>query len=198
MTNLFNGLVYVKKSVKSGGLYELTLVFKDLSSQFRGIDAQIGDVVYCRAPDGKGQRLEIKAIALKVSSQIICTVQPQNAFPYIPTQWCALVRETENHQYPQFPVGLPLAIRGIMESYFAWKVDFLSGNTEVSCSGNLITAAQVKGSETVCLNNEDGTKTKITLLELRKYMHIFKAPDGEQHEFKVTNEGQLIGRPPQY
>lgn len=198
VTNLFNGRVYLLQSSKRGGFFDIRLVaFADYTGYFKGSDAQVGDVVFLRGMDGKGQRLVITAISSKSISEIVCTVEPESqSVRYLPQQVCAIVRETPNRKYPQFPVGLPQAIRSIMESYYAWLADFAFED----CSDNLLTAADLTGDETLCgLTLPNGLKRGITLSELRKWMHTWTLPNGSDMQMNVLDTGQFNGvTPPQY
>lgn len=197
VTNLFNGKVYVKPLTKSGSSFNVGITFQDETSYFKGSDAQIGDVLFVRAMTGRYFRLFITAIQFQNYRTINATViDPTNGgFTYLVAQHCALVRETPIRKYPMFPPGIPPVLRGAMESYYAVLADY-----QDSCSGDLITASDVQGTETICLENEDGTQSKIALSELRKYMHTWKTPNGNDYFFdKVTDAGQLEGStPPQY
>ena len=76
-----------------------------------------------------------------------------------------------------------------------------TNNTEVTsnCNGNLISAGDIVGTETVCLTSQDGlTQFKISLVELRKWMHTFEI-NGKKFLFETNETGQLEGdTPPQY
>ncbi len=191
VANLFNGRIYLAKSVKRGGLYDLTLAFSDTTSYWRGIDARIGDVVFLRGQDGKGYRLVITAFQRKLASQIWCTVQPTTPLSILPPQYCAIVRETPNRKFPMFPSGLPLAIRSIMESYYAVIDDNL---TESGCDGEIITHTQVVGSETICLQKADGSKAKITIDELREYILILTNSNDENYRLGVGFMGAMFNQ----
>jgi hypothetical protein len=75
-----------------------------------------------------------------------------------------------------------------------------TNNNEVTshCNGDLIGAADIIGNETVCLTAADGrTQLKITLSELRKYMHTFEI-GSQKFLFKSNEFAQLEGDTPQY
>lgn len=197
----FNGLVRVLSITRiNGGFFDLRLSFQDKRGTFNGSNVEIGDMVYIRGLDGKGYRLTVTQITLKSFNFIECRVQPDSPIWTFQMQGCVIVRETTNWKYPMFPQDTPKPLLTLMLNHYAILADRLDGNTEGVCSGNLITAGDVKGTETICLENEDGTKSKISLSELRKYMHTWKTPTGTDYYFKEVSEaGQMMGStPPQY
>jgi hypothetical protein len=72
-------------------------------------------------------------------------------------------------------------------------------NNASGCNGNLISAGDLVGTETVCLTSQDGlTQYKISLTELRKWMHTFEY-GSKKFLFETNEHGQLEGdEPPQY
>ena len=190
VANQFNGRVYLAQSVKRDGFFDITLAFTDFTSYYRGIDAQIGDVVFLRGQDGKGYRLVVTAFQRKLASQITCTVSTDTSLSILPPQYCAIVRETPNRKFPMFPIGLPLAIRSIMENYYAVIDDSLPFGVG-GCTGDLITHTQVQGTETVCLQKADGTQAKITVDELREYFLIMTNSTDEKYRLGIGLNGAM-------
>ncbi len=190
VTNQFNGRVYLAQSVKRDGFFDITLAFTDFTSYYRGIDALIGDVVFLRGQDGKGYRLVVTAFQRKLASQITCTVSTDTPLSILPPQYCAIVRETPNRKFPMFPIGLPLAIRSIMENYYAVIDDSLPIGVG-GCTGDLITHTQVQGTETICLQKADGSQAKITIDELREYILIMTNSTDEKYRLGVGFMGAM-------
>jgi hypothetical protein len=196
--NLFNGRVFVEKSVKRGGLFELTLAFHDLTGYWRGIDAQMGDVVYCRALDGKGRRLVIQEIVSKQAALIVCIVQPDTALNFVSSEFCALMRETPNRQFPQFPVGLPSALEKIILSYFAVKADELLDNTEGSPCGSALplTQDQITGEEMICATLPNGKKAPVSLNVIMEWILTRPTPDAsKKFRLDINNWGTMDNKP---
>lgn len=193
VANLFNGRTYLAKSVKRDGLLDITLSFVDFTGYWKGTDAQIGDVVFIRGQDGKGYRLVVTNIISKKASQIVCTVEVDGATQrFLPSQYCAIVRETPNRGFPMFPSGLPLAIRSIMESYYAVIDDSLT--TEGGCQGEEITRNNITGYETICLKMADGTHKGISLNELREWMLTLTNSTDENYRLGIGFMGAMFNQ----
>lgn len=191
VTNLFNGRTHISQVVRKGGdSFDIKLSFWDLTGYWTGSDAQIGDVVFVRGMDGKGVRLILTAISKKYASQIFCTVQAESPV-FIQSQYCAIVRETANHQYPQFPAGIPVAIKSIMESYYAYLVDL---NTEGGCkSGVQLTQNDLTGVESFCIM-QDGKQKQIELSELVEYILTLTSKGGSKYRLGVGELGQMLNK----
>lgn len=191
VTNLFNGRVYLAKSVKRDGFFDITLAFSDTTSYWKGTDAQVGDVVFLRGQNGKGYRTVITEFQRKLASRIECTVSTDTPLSILPPQYCAIVRETLNRKFPMFPPNLPTPIRGIMESYYAVIDDNLFSSENGGCTGDLITHTQVQGTETICLQKADGSQAKITVDELREYFLIMTNSDQEKYRLGIGFMGAM-------
>jgi hypothetical protein len=188
--------------VKIGYSFSLKLVgFVDATKHFTAQNAQIGDVIFIRGFNNKAYRLEITAIHAKNAVNIECDVRDESNTlnTSFPLQVAAIVRETPHRQYPMFPVGIPPVLEKLMLDWYAILAD--RPDTEGgACTGNLKLAGDIVGTETICMENADGSKSKITLTELRKWMHTWKTLTGADYYFDtVTEAGQMVGStPPQY
>jgi hypothetical protein len=200
VTTLFNGRGYLRPKGKSGTTYHFDIVnFIDESSKYNGNLIALGDVVFVRSLDGNYYRLLVSEIVRKSPYNLeLKAIDPTGACGYIIAQNTAIVRETPIHKYPQFPNGIPSVLRSALESYYAVLADYEAANT--ACDGSVIIASDIVGEETMKIEKADGSCVRITLTELRKYMHTFVAPNNTLHLFEVNSDSQLFGdiAPPQY
>ena len=194
--SIFNGKGFIRPISKTAATHHFEIQnFSDASSKFNGTNIQLGDIVFVRSLSGVFFRLIVSEIKRKspFSLELLAIDVVGNLGNIVP-QNVAIFRETLNHQYPQFPNGIPSVMRAALESHYAILADVLD-----SCNGTLITASQITGSETMCLKNANGSESKILISELRKYFHTFEDKMSQNWLFTTNNNGQLLGNtPPQY
>jgi hypothetical protein len=192
VTTLFNGRGYLRPKGKSGTTYHFDIVnFVDESSKYNGNLIELGDVVFVRSLDGNYYRLVISEIVRKSPYNLtLKATDPSGTCGYIIAQNTAIVRETTIHKYPQFPNGIPSVLRSALESHYAVLADYEAASA--ACGGSVILAKDIIGTENICLENADGTKSKITLEELRRYMHTFVSPNTTKHYFEANDNEQLF------
>lgn len=188
----FNGVVRLVSLIRQGssGDFEIKANFFDKKGLYNASHVSIGDVIYIRGYDGKAYRLSVKAIISKSYSNMNLIVTPDSPIIVFPIQMCVIVRETKNWKYPMFPQDTPKNLLSFALNHYAILADRIDNSSGGgSCPGNLILAKDVKGSETVCLENSDGTKSKITLEQLKEYFLTIHTEGGNVFRLDVSDNG---------
>lgn len=188
----FNGVVRVLSVVrKQGGDFEIRTTFFDKRGIYNASHTEVGDIVYIRGFDGNAYRLTVTTILSKSYSYLTLIVTPDTPIITFPVQTCIILRETKNWKYPMFPQDTPKNLLSFILNHYAILADRIDENTGGggSCLGNLITASDVKGIETVCLENADGTKSKITLAQLKEYFLTIATEGGNTFRLDVSDNG---------